>query len=216
MYEFTANTQSALEILRQPQETMQWYIIPILLIFIYIVAKELSEKHYNIVLAGAALWLVDIFNELWNSMVCFISHQAPVWGTPAHVGDTSFLILIGYNIEISFMFFIMGIASCLMLPKDKKAKILGINNRVFFAVVMTTLAVCVECFLNWCGILTWEWAFWQRSCPWILWIIGYLPFFSAAYYTYDRPTPKKAATFVGALAGLDLVVGLVAGFCGWL
>lgn len=211
---FSEYTQSALEILRQPQETMQWYMIPILLIFMYIVSKEISEKHYNLVLAGAALWGVDLFNEIWNSFICFLSGWAPVWGTPVGVGDTSFLILIGYNIEISFMFFIMGITSCLMLPEDKKAKIFGINNRVFFAVIMTTLAVAVECFLNYCNILTWEWGFWQRNFPFVLWIIGYLPFFSAAYYTYDRPTVKDSAKVVGCILGMDAVLLVVGGIFG--
>ncbi|MDD6807000.1 MAG: hypothetical protein PUD72_00925 [Oscillospiraceae bacterium] len=216
MFEFSENTQSALEILRNPSATVQWYIIPILLIFIYIVSKELSEKHYQVVLAGAALWLVDVFNEIWNSYVCFISHQAPIWGTPGFTGSTSLLILIGYNIEISFMFFIMGMASVLMLPEDKKKKILGINNRIFFAVIMTTLAVCVECFLNYAGVLTWEWSFWQRNCPWVLWIIGYLPFFSAAYYTYDRPTVKGSVKFVGALAAMDVILLVIGGIFGWI
>ncbi|MBQ0014187.1 MAG: hypothetical protein MJ111_01525 [Clostridia bacterium] len=211
---YSENTQGAIEYLRNPGATMQWYIIPILLIFIYIVSKELSEGHTQAVLAGAALWLVDIWNEIWNSYICAASGWAPVWGTPPGVGlegsESAFNILIGYNIEISFMFFIMGIASCLMLPKDKKQKILGINNRIFFAVIMTTLAVCVECFLNYAGVLTWEWSFWQRGCPWLLWVIGYLPFFAAAYYTYDRPTVKGSVKTVGCLAALN-VVGLIVG-----
>lgn len=216
MYEFSEYTQSALTILRNPQATMQWYIIPIFLIFLYIIGKEINEKHYKVVLAGAALWLVDIFNEIWNSFVCFISHQAPVWGTPVGVGDTSLLILIGYNIEISIMFFIMGMAAVLMLPENKKAKILGINNRIVFAVILTTLAVAVECFLNYAGILTWEWSWWQRNCPFILWIIGYLPFFSAAFYTYDRPTVKGSAKFVGGLAAMDIVLLILGGIMGWI
>lgn len=213
---FSEYTQSALTILRQPAETMQWYTIPIFLILMYIVSKELHEKHYQIVLGGIALWAVDLFNEIWNSMVCFISGWAPVWGTPVGVGDTSFLILIGYNIEISMMFLIMGISACLMLPEDKKAKIFGINNRVVFAVILTTLAVAVECFLNYCNILTWEWGFWQRTFPFILWIIGYLPFFSAAFYVYDRPTVKDSAKVVGALLGMDAILLVVCGICGWI
>ena len=126
---YSEYTQSALNILRDPTQTMHWYIIPLLLIVMYIVTKELSEKHYHVVLAGFALWGVDIFNEIWNSMICFISGYAPVWGTPVGVGNTAWLLMIGYNIEISFMFLIMGITCCLMLPKDPKAKILGINNR---------------------------------------------------------------------------------------
>ena len=218
-------TQAAWEVLRKPNLSMQWYIIPILLIFVYIVSKELSEGHTKIGLAGAALWLVDIWNESWNSYICAVSGHAPVWGTPPGADingiglagqGSAFNILIGYNIEISFMFFIMGIASCLMLPKDKKAKILGINNRVFFACVLTTLAVLVECFLNYANVLTWEWSFWQRSCPWILWIIGYLPFFSAAFYVYDRPTTKQSAKAVGVLGALVAVGIIVGAALNWL
>ncbi len=217
---FSEYTQSALEILRKPQQTFQWYMIPILLIVMYIVSKELSQKHYKIVLAGFALWGVDIFNEIWNSMICFISGYAPVWGTPSiggmFAGQTSFLIMIGYNIEISFMFLLLGIESCLMLPEDRKQKILGINNRVFFCLVLTTVAVLIECFLNYCGILTWEWAFWQRSCPWILWLIGYLPFFSAAFYVYDRPTVKQSAAVVGGILGFDAILIVICAFLGWI
>ena len=77
---FSEYTQSSLEILRQPQQTLHWYIIPIFLLVLYVVTKELSEKHYKILLGGLALWGVDLFNEIWNSMVCFISGYAPVWG----------------------------------------------------------------------------------------------------------------------------------------
>jgi len=213
---FTEYTESALTILRNPQATMQWYIVPIFIIVLYIVNKELSEKHYQVVLGGVALWGMDIFNEIWNSMVCFISGQAPVWGTPVGVGDTSLLIMIGYNIEISFMFLLMGIACCLMLPADKKAKILGINSRIFYCIILTTLAVCVECFLNYAGILTWEWGFWQRSCPWILWIIGYLPFFATAFYVHDRPTVKGSAKIVGGILGFDAILIIICACLGWI
>ena len=208
---YSEYTQSALTILRNPAETMHWYIIPIFLIVFYIVAKELNQKNYKVILGGVALWSVDLFNEIWNSFICFLSGYAPIWGTPTGVGNTSLLILIGYNIEISFMFLVMGMAACLMLPEDKKAKIFGINNRIVFAVINTTLAVAVECFLNYAGILTWEWPFWQTTCPWLLWVIGYLPFFSAAFYVYDRPTVKDSAKAVGCLLGMDVVLLIVGG-----
>ncbi len=213
---FSEYTQSALEILRNPQATMQWYTVPLFLIVIYIVSKEMHEKHYKVLLGGVALWGMDLFNEIWNSMVCFISGYAPVWGTPAGVGETSLLILIGYNIEISMMFLIMGISACLMLPEDRKKKIFGINNRVFYCVLLTTLAVAVECFLNYCGILTWEWPFWQTTCPWLLWLIGYLPFFSVAFYVHDRPTMKGSVKAVCGILGMDAVLLIVGAVFGWL
>ena len=139
-----------------------------------------------------------------------------MWGAPVGPGDTALLILIGYNIEISMMFLVMGITSCLMLPQDRKLKILGINNRVFLAIVLTTLAVAVECFLNYCGILTWEWPFWQRSCPWLIWLIGYLPFFSAAFYVHDRPTVKSAAKAAGVIFGVDAALLVLCACMGWV
>ena len=213
---FSENTQSALTILRNPELTMKWYIVPIFVILLYVINKELHEKNYKIVLGGLALWGVDIFNEIWNSMICFISGYAPVWGTPANVGGTAWLLMIGYNIEISIMFLFMGMMACHMLPEDRHAKILGINNRIFYAVVLTTTAVIVECFLNYCGVLTWEWAFWQRSCPWVLWLIGYLPFFSAAFYVHDRPTIKQSVIAVGTILGFDALLIIVCAIFGWI
>jgi len=114
------------------------------------------------------------------------------------------------------MFLIMGMYACLSLPKDPKKKILGINNRIVLAVILTTTAVIVECFLNYCGILTWEWSFWQRSCPWVLWIIGYLPFFSAAFYVYDRPTVKDSVKVVAGILGFDLILIIICACIGWI
>jgi hypothetical protein len=119
----------ALEILRNPQETLHWYIIPIFVILIYAISDQTKRKNYNVLLGAAALWGMDLFNEIWNSIVFHATGFAPVWGTPMGVGDTSLLLLIGYNIEISIMFAFMGLAACLTLPEDKKMKILGVNSR---------------------------------------------------------------------------------------
>lgn len=213
---FSEYTQSALTILRNPQATMKWYAVPLFVIVLYIVSKELHEGNVKTVLGGFALWGVDIFNEIWNSMICFSSGWAPVWGTPVGVGNTAWLLMIGYNVEISMMFLVMGIMACHNLPEDPKAKILGINNRIFIACVLTTMAVIVECFLNYCGVLTWEWSFWQRSCPWILWIIGYLPFFSAAFLVHDQPTVRDSIKIVGLILGFDVVLIVICAFIGWI
>ena len=208
-------SKSALEILRNPQETLQWYIIPLFLILIYAIADQAKRKNWNVLLGAAALWGMDLFNEIWNSIVFHATGFAPVWGTPM-VGDTSLLILIGYNIEISIMFAFMGMACCLLLPDDKHKKILGINNRVLFALVNTFLAVCVECFLNYAGVLTWEYSWWSRSCPWLVFLIGYLPFFAMAYFVHDLPTRKKQLIAVGSILGFDALLLIIFGFIGWM
>ncbi len=209
-------SQSAMEILRNPQLTMKWYIIPILLIVMYIYTKQLHEKNYNAVLGGLALWGMDLFNEIWNSIVFHATGFAPVWGTPAIAGDTSLLILIGYNVEISLMFLVMGVTCCLMLPEDKHARIMGVNNRVFYAIVLTTLAVLMECFLNWCGVLTWEYSWWSRSCPWLIWLVGYLPFFTMAFVVHDMEKMKNKFITLGIIFGVDILCLIIFGSMGWM
>jgi hypothetical protein len=207
---------SALSILRNPQLTLKWYVVPLLLIVMYIYTKEAHEKNWNVILGGIALWGMDLFNEIWNSIVFHATNFAPVWGTPMGVGDTALLILIGYNIEISFMFAMMGIMACLSLPKDPKQKILGINNRVFLAVLFTTLAVIVECFLNYSGLLTWEYPWWSLKCPYLIWLIGYLPFFTMAFVVHDMKKMKNKFIALGVIFGVDIILLVVFGLMGWM
>ncbi len=47
---------SALSILRNPQLTLKWYVVPLLLIVMYIYTKEAHEKNWNVILGGIALW----------------------------------------------------------------------------------------------------------------------------------------------------------------
>ena len=207
---------SALSILRNPQLTLKWYVVPLLLIVMYIYNKEAHEKHWNIILGGAALWGMDLFNEIWNSIVFHATGFAPVWGTPVGIGDTALLLLIGYNIEISFMFAIMGVMACLSLPEDPKKKILGINNRVFLAVLYTTLAVIVECFLNYSGVLTWEYSWWSLKCPYLIWLIGYLPFFVMAFVVHDMKKMKNKFIALGIIYGVDVLALVIFGLMGWM
>ena len=209
-------SRSALAILRNPQLTLKWYVVPLFLIVLYVYCKELNEKHYNVVLGAAALWGMDLFNEIWNSIVFHATGFAPVWGTPAGVGDTALLILIGYNIEISFMFALMGIAVCLSLPNDKKKKIFGINNRVFLIIVLTTLSVIVECFLNYSGLLTWEYPWWSRKAPWLVWLVGYAPFFTMAFIVHDMDKMKNKIMTLGIIYGTDITLLLIFGIIGWM
>ena len=210
------NSISALSILRNPQLTLKWYVVPLLLVVLYVYNKQIHEKNWNVVLGGLALWGMDLFNEIWNSIVFHATNFAPVWGTPAGVGDTALLILIGYNVEISFMFAIMGVTVCLSLPADPKAKILRVSNRVFFAVFYTTLAVIVECFLNYAGVLTWEYPWWSRACPYLVWLIGYLPFFVMAFLVHDMKRMKNKLLTLGVIYGVDALALIGFGSIGWM
>ena len=206
---------SALAILRNPQATMKWYIIPLFLVLLYILTREFKEKNFNILLGAAALWGMDLFNELVNSIIFHATGFAPVWGTP-DIGGTSLLILIGYNIEISIMFVLLGLMACHSLPKDKHKKILGINNRIVFAAVMTALAVLIECFLNYAGILTWEYSWWSIRCPWLIYLFGYLPFYTMAFIVHDMEKRKNQFVTLLIIYGVDLLLLVIFGSIGWM
>lgn len=80
---------------------------------------------------------MDWFNEIWNALVFHFTNFAPVWATPE---DTAYLILIGLNIEICFMFAVAGIGFGKMLP-PQTVKILGLSNRLFIAIVGSIVPV---------------------------------------------------------------------------
>lgn len=102
-----------LELVMQDPKQMKWYLIPIFVITLYIIFSEWKKKNYSVVLGAAAFWLMDVFNETWNAMVYATTGQ-PVWGTTS-AGGSALQILVGYNIEISFMFFILGLFACKLL-----------------------------------------------------------------------------------------------------
>ena len=196
------SAEQALALLRDGSH-FQWYVIPLLLIVMYVYANEVERKNWSMVLAGLAFWLMDWFNEIWNGLVFHFNGFAPVWGTPDN--GSALVLLIGLNIEITFMFSIMGIVMCKMLPSDKNLKILGINNRLIFAVVGAILAVGIECLLNWVGALTWEYSWWSLGAPWLIWLIGYLPFFLVSYWVLDMKTIKSKLITVGIIGAVDII-----------
>jgi len=145
---------------------------------------------------------MDWFNEIWNALVLYFTQYAPVWGAPG--GGTSYLILARLNIEITFMFLIMGLMSTLLLPEDKGMKILGINNRIMIAAVMSALCVAFEVVLNPAGVLTWEYSWWSPGFPWLIWLIGYLPFWLAAFRIHDLGSTRKQAMAAGGILAFDV------------
>jgi uncharacterized membrane protein len=209
----TESARQAFEHLRDPS-TLQWYVIPLFALVVYVYACEVEKKNWNLVFAGLAYWGMDWFNEIWNGLVFHLSGYAPVWGTP---GKSAYIILIGLNIEICFMFAVAGIAFAKMLPPDKKLKILGIPNRLFFAIAGSIFTVFVEVLLNLAGMLTWDYTWWNVGAPWLIFFIGYLPFFLVSFWVFDMKKVKTKAVTVGAILGFDLLLIIIFGvFLGWL
>lgn len=208
----TESAREALLHLRDASQ-FQWYVIPLLMIVLYVYSVEVERRNWSVLLGGLAFWGMDWFNEIWNSVVFHATGRAPVWGAR---GPSAYQILIGLNIEITFMFAIMGVVALKLLPADKNLRILGVNNRVVFAGVSAALAVGVEIVLNHVGVLTWDWSWWHAGMPVLIFFIGYLPFFVAAYFVHDLAKLRHKIVAVSVIFGVDLVGGVVFAAMGWL
>lgn len=209
----TPAASEALRILRDPGQ-FQWYIIPLLIIVIYVYCVEVEKRNWNVFFAGLAFWGMDWFNEIWNGLLFHFTNYAPVWGAPA---KTAYLILIGLNIEITFMFAIAGVAMAKILPEDKNLKILGVPNRWIAAIGGSIVCVIIEMILNAAGVLTWEYSWWSISAPWLVFLIGYLPFFLVSYWVHDMETVKKKLVTVGSIFSFNIVCLIVfGGILNWL
>ena len=209
----TDSAQQALSILRDGSQ-FQWHVIPLLLLVLYVYANEIERRNWNVVFAGLALFGMDWFNEIWNALVFHFTQYAPVWAAPA---DSAFVLLIGLNIEISFNFAIMGIVVAKTLPADPATRILGVPNRWFVAVAASIFCVVIECLLNAVGALTWDYWWWNVRMPWLIFAVGYLPFFVVAFWVHDLPTLRQKARAVGVIYAFNAACLLLFGaWLGWI
>ncbi len=203
----------ALSILRDGSN-FQWYVIPLLAFVFYVYTVEAEKRNWNLILAGLAFWGMDWFNEIWNGLVLRFTGYAPVWGEP---GPTAYLILVGLNIETMFMFAVAGIIWTKMLLPNKEDKILGIPNRWFIAIAGSAFSVFIEYLLNSVGALTWEWPWWNRGMPVLIFLFGYLTFFIVAFWVYDMKTMKQKVQTVAAIWGFDIVcLAILMGILRWI
>lgn len=197
----TDHTLQALAILRDPGQ-FKWYVIPLLAFVFYVYTVEAENRNWAAVMAGLAFWGMDWFNEIWNSLVLHFTGYAPVWGAP---GDTAFLILVGLNIEICFMFAVSGVIWSKMLPCRKEDRILGIPNRWFVAILGSIFCVFIECVLNAANALTWDYPWWSRGAPWLIFLFGYLTFFVVAFWVFDMQKMRNRLIAVGTIWGVDIL-----------
>ena len=197
----TESASTALSILRDGS-TFQWYVIPFLAFIFYVYTVEVQKMDWSLVLAGLAFWGMDWINEIINSLVFHFTNYAPIWGAP---GDTAYLILIGLNIEIMFMFAVSGIIWSKMLLPDRKTKILGVPNRAFIAIAGAAFCVFIEYLLNEIGALTWDYTWWNRGAPWLIFLFGYLTFFVIAFWVFDMEKISSKLKVVGAIWAIVIV-----------
>jgi hypothetical protein len=193
----TDAAREALEILRDG-ETFEWSTVTLLGLAMYVYAVEVERRRWDIVLAGLAFWLMDWFNELVNSAIFHASHRAPLWTV---TGDTSFLILIGLNIEICLLFLIAGIVFVKQLPPA--------GYRLPLVIAFSTVCVVVELFLEWTGYFTWEYWWWNTATFPVIVVFGYMTFFGIAAWVYDMgDNHRRQLRVIGALAAVDVALGV--------
>lgn len=242
--------EQAMQCPNDPVFGLKWYIVPLFVIWLFLIVNEIRQKRFSVVFGAAAFWLWDVFNETWNAMVYAMTGQ-PVWGTTA-AGGSALQILVGYNIEISFMFFILGMLTCKLLkttegyegqgffdanknwlddpnnmyykankkkseltPEEYKTKVKAILGRIGVIVFGSIAAVIIEILLNKCNVLTWEKPWWQPNFPFILFLIGYVPFYVAAVVIHDLPR-KWQLIGLGAILFVVVLLLIISGSLGML
>jgi hypothetical protein len=198
---------------------LKWYVIPFLAIILYIYALEMrkarKDGNWDAVISGFVVFGMDFFNETWNGWALNISGRSAFWTTP---GDTALRTLVGWNIEIMFMFAIAGVVFHYMCAEDPRQRVLGIPNRWFWAVFFTVFCVFVECVLNVGGQLVWEYPFWNRSLGgiWLILVVGYFEFFAAVNLVLKLGTARKKAAAVGVIYAVPVAMNVIGmGILGW-
>lgn len=214
----TGASIKALETIRD-LSMLKWYVIPLLAIVFYIYTSEMKKaretRNWNAVFAGLTVFGMDFINETWNGWVLHFTGRSAFWTAP---GDTALRTLVGWNIEIMFMFAISGIIYYNTISEDKTEKILGIPNQWFWAIGYSVFCVFVEWFLNKGGHLVWEYPFWNRSFKgvWLIFFFGYFHFYVAALLVINMKTIRSKLITVTSLYTIAVIANIFGlGIMGW-
>lgn len=199
---------------------LKWYVIPLLAFVFYIYTREIKEAkqtgNWDAVFAGVTIFGVDFFNETWNGWVMVLTDRSALWTAP---GDTALRTMVGWNIEIMFMFSILGIVFYHSYSHDKDIRILGIPEKWAWAIGYSAFSVFIECFLNMGGHLVWEYPFWERSFHgvWLIFLFGYFHFFCAAIVVTGLKTIKAKGIAVACIYSVPVAMnGIAMGMLGWV
>lgn len=209
----TPVTREAEHLLRAPG-LFNWSTVTLLALVVYVYSVEVERANWSAVLAGIAFWFMDWFNEIANSLVLHVTGTAPLW---AVTGTSSFVILIGLTVEISLFFAINGVIFAKLLPRDPRARILGLSSRWAIAVALSLVSVGVELLLHADGVFHWHYWWWNVASFPVIVVFGYLTFYVVAFWVYDMRERPRQIGAVAALGALDLAGGLVFGpVLGWI
>jgi len=206
-------TREAQHLLRAPGH-FDWSTVTLLALAVYVYAVEVQRANWSVVLAGLAFWLMDWANEIANALVLHFDGHAALWTV---TGTSSFVILIGLTIEITLFFAVNGVVFAKLLPADRRARVLGLPNRWALSIALSLVSVGVELLLHADGVFHWYYWWWNVASFPVIVVFGYLTFYVVAFTVHDMPRQARQMQVVGALAGADLIAGLVFGpLLGWI
>lgn len=214
----TPDTQAALNGLRD-LEQMGWVVIPFLVLIFYIYITEIQKArksgNWDVIICGLTLFGMDFFNETWNGWVCWLTQSQAFWTTP---GPTVLRVMVGWNVEIIFMFLISGLVYGKTISENESDKILGLSNRWFWAIGYAVFCVFIEIILNIAGMLTWTYPFWNRTFAgiWLIFFFGYFHFYVACILVLKIKSMKKRLIAIGCIYGVAIIMNVIAGILGWV
>lgn len=199
--------------------TLQWYVVPLLALLFYVYVVEIRDArrtgNWDPVIAGVTLFCADFVNESINGWIFSLSGYSALWLAP---GPTALRTLVGWNVEIMFMFAIAGILYYKSIDEDPRATVLGLPNRWFWALFYSAVSVLVEIGLNEGGLLVWDYRWWNRGVVELLpiFVFGYLWFYLAAKYAIERKTLKAKVLVPVTLFAVAVTLNVVGlGLLGW-
>jgi len=203
----TKASEEALRGLRDPT-TLEWYVIPMLAFVFWIYVREIKEarrtRNFDALIAGATLFGMDFVNETANGWILNLTHRSALWTAP---GRTALRTMVGWNIEIMFMFALSGLVFYHSWSDDPKARVLGLPERWFFAIAYSALCVAVELVLNKGGLLVWEYSFWNASFAgvWLIFLFGYSHFYAAVILVLRIRSMRRRLAAVLGIYGVAVV-----------
>ncbi|TFF85448.1 MAG: hypothetical protein EU551_03995 [Promethearchaeota archaeon] len=196
----TEASQIALSNLRVT-DNLQWYVIPLLIIIVYIYNTEMEKGNHDAVYLGIYWFCIcGVVLEIVNALVLHFTQYSALWTTPS---NSAYIIYVGWNIEIAFLAALIGLMNAKALPEDKNEKILGISNRIFFPIVWGIQGVVVEIILFFAGILVWEYWWWGFPHIYFILIWWTIPGFILVWLHDNlNLTAKKKLAGVSAIIAL--------------
>jgi hypothetical protein len=208
----TEASLQVLQILRSP-ENLQWHVVPLIALVMYIYNSELEKKRHGEVLLGIYFFATSgVVLEIVNALVLHWSGRSALWTTP---GNSAFVIYAGWNVEILFLAAIGGLTVLKGLP-EKEGRILGAPNRAILPLLWAVGAVFIEVLLNRGGLLVWEYSHWRWPNVYFMVIWWAVPYYILLWLHDNLSLGAKRKLAVASVvfaAGCHL---LFASLLGWV